>query len=219
MQLLEALLVDTVAAPKHGDVSGGFKQVFTAHRAVSVHAVHNADMACLHIVVIAAVASFTMEAVLSPADSAYATAVAVELLLRGVIVKEIAFQAKILPKGHATRPAIPRDWLAIPAQFANDLSDGLAIEGVPLLGIGLIVILGQVVAVPTPKNLSTTRRYHAAAPPIVLAAMSVQLTAPSVIRSGTTTLAGKPIRHGLPARAAADNRDRARARGTGSGQR
>ena len=37
-----------VATPKHRDVAGRVKQVFTAHGAVAVHAVDDADVACLH---------------------------------------------------------------------------------------------------------------------------------------------------------------------------
>ena len=89
----------------------------------------------LHVIVIATVASLAMKIILTPTDSAYPTTVTVELLLCGVIVKEITFQAKILPKGHSTRPAGPRNRLAIPTQLADDLLDGLAIKGMSLLGI------------------------------------------------------------------------------------
>lgn len=59
----------------------GVEEVLAADRAILVHDVGDADMISLQPVRVAATASITVEEVLPPADSTYATFFAMELLL------------------------------------------------------------------------------------------------------------------------------------------
>lgn len=79
-----------VSARQHCDGPYGVEQILKAHRAVLVHAVGHTHVAVLQCDAVAAVAGAAVEEVGAAADPADAAVVAVELLLGGVIVEEVA---------------------------------------------------------------------------------------------------------------------------------
>lgn len=83
---------------QHSDGPYAVKQVLEAHGAVLVHAVGDAHVAVLQACAVAAVAGAAVEEVVAPADPADAAVVAVELLLAGVVVEEVALHADVAPE-------------------------------------------------------------------------------------------------------------------------
>ncbi len=90
-----------------------------------------------------------------PADAAL---VAVVLLLREVVVEEVALKAGVSPKPDSARCAVPSHRLPCAAQAADDLLHGLAVQRVPLLRVLLIVALDSIVAVTAAAGMEGEQR-------------------------------------------------------------
>lgn len=76
-----------------------------------------------------------MEEVCAAADAADAAVAAMELLLAGVVVEEVALHAAVAPERDAAGGAARGDGLPGVAQRADDLRHLLAVELVPLLRV------------------------------------------------------------------------------------
>jgi hypothetical protein len=109
-----------VPARQHSNGPYAVKEVLEAHRAVLVHAVGDTHVTVLEHDTVAAVAGAAVEEVGPAAHSAYAAVVTVELLLGGVVVKELALHAAVAPEGHAANPAFCGYWLPGVAHDTDD---------------------------------------------------------------------------------------------------
>lgn len=119
-------------ARQHCDGPDGVKQVLKAHGAVLVHAVGHAHMAVTQGRAVAAVARAAVEEVGPAADSADAAVVAVELLLAGVVVEEVALHAAVAAKADGACAAHLGHRLPRVAEGTHNLRDQLSLQPVPL---------------------------------------------------------------------------------------
>lgn len=188
-QLIEAICVNCVAAVKHGYALSGVEQVFAAHGTVLMHAVHNTHMNLLHVDVIAAVALLAMKVILPATHSTDTTMFAVELLLAEIVIKKVAFQARVLPKSRFALHARFPHGLTSGTHRADHLGHRLPVQGVPIGAIGLASCVLLVVAMPAPIRFAATRRHQLATSPVMLASIFLLLVCGAAgvrsVRNGT----------------------------------
>ena len=84
---------------------------------------------------IAAATFVAVEEVLTPADSADATLVAVELQLGDFVIEELTDHTGESPKGDATFLAGSTDWLSQVTQCADHFQDSLAVKFMSFLRV------------------------------------------------------------------------------------
>lgn len=128
-------------------------------------------MRVLQDIAVATPAFFTVKKVLHATSSADAASIAMILVFGDIVVKEIAFSAKVFSHACPTIRAVLLHILFFAAERADNLVDFVAWDLVPVAEVGLERILFLVVAMPAAEDLAAAGRAYPAAPRVMLAAV------------------------------------------------
>lgn len=112
-----------------------------------------------------------MEKILLTPGSADATSITVILLLRDIVIKELALSTEVFSHATPALCAILLDILLCVAQRAYNLLYLMARNLMPITQVDLKQIFGLIVTMPAIKHLAAARRPNLASPPVVRAAV------------------------------------------------
>lgn len=127
---------------------------------------------------VAASTSATVIEILSATSPAYAAPIAVKLVLRHIVVEEVAFRAEVFAETCSAVRTVLLHILFFVAERADNQLDVVTGKHVAVVDADLQRVLGFVVAVPATKYLAAARRPYLASPPVV--------HAPVLLWSGVT---------------------------------
>eukprot|EP01025_Chloroclados_australasicus_P055908 TRINITY_DN6864_c3_g1_i1.p1 TRINITY_DN6864_c3_g1~~TRINITY_DN6864_c3_g1_i1.p1 ORF type:complete len:275 (+),score=12.85 TRINITY_DN6864_c3_g1_i1:601-1425(+) len=169
LQEVLALHMQRVTAWQHRDLPQRIKQELGADGTRLPKIVPYALMIGLEVYRYAAAAAVAMEEPSVVANSANTTRFAMPLPLCCVVIKQVAFEARICAEHCATLHARGCSWLSCIAHHAEHLLDAVPVQNMPLVRLLLLAVLDLIVTMTTPEKFFTAGRKKLALALVVLA--------------------------------------------------
>lgn len=168
---IQTAFMDCMSARHNNDIISWFKQILKTNRAIMMHCSFHTGVTVSQQSWVATTTLITMEEILLSASSANSTAITMVLLLRYIIVVELACITKVLAHANTTINAILLCLLFSTTKWTYHLFDLVSRHVVSMLIIYVDIIFCLIVTMAAIKNLIATGGPDSASSPVVLASM------------------------------------------------